>query len=272
MTSNYLEAVLLLTTSKEINNGQFYKFINQFQNMKYNGLKLCIFTNNSEYDEVIFNKTVKLINIFSLIDVINLDIDEEDDIYNLYQPDGTTPIPELGLISGPNIMFFNAIRHSYIYKSVLILETDCILKTECFEKIKKYVMNLSDYLISGSRYVGNMLGKRNIHESINNHLNGVAIYNTSSDEFKYLIDKTEWYIKYNVQFNKMYHLAYDVSLTLVMQNDCINDDEFIYHRRILSKFINNTFIINCSPTNDKNITFEEINKIYPNHVILHKKL
>jgi hypothetical protein len=271
MCSNYLETVLLLITSKEINNGEFYNFINQFQNMKYNGLKLCIIINNSNYDEDIFNQKLKLIDIFSLIDIKILNIKKEDDVYNINRPEPNSQIPELGLISGPNIMFFYGIKYCYKYKSVLLLESDCILKVDCFEKIKKYVLSLSDYVISGSRYVGNIVGNRNIHENINNHLNGVAIYNTTSNDLKYLIEKTEYYIKYNVRFNKMYHLPYDVSLSLVLQHNHLNDQEFIYHRRILSKFINNTFIINCSPANDKDITFEQINEIYPNHVILHKK-
>ena len=272
MLSNYLETVLLLTTSKEINNGQFYSFIKQFSKMKYNGLKLCIFINNSEYDENIFNEKVKLINIFSVIDVIILNIKTEDDMYILSSKDIPLLIPELGLMAGPNIMFFNAIKYSYKYQSVLLLETDCILKSNCFEILKKYVMQLSDYIISGSRYLGNCVGTKNMHEIINNHLNGVAIYNTSSNDLKYLIEKTELYIKYNVEFNKKYFLPYDLALSLVLQDNYLDDKEFIYHRRLLSKFINNTFIINCSPINDKNITVEEINEIYPNHVILHKKL
>jgi hypothetical protein len=272
MFSNYLETVLLLTTSKEINNGQFYDFIKQFYNMKYNGLKFCIFINNSDYDEIKFNEKVKLINIFSIIDVIILNIKKEDDIYITSSKDIPLLIPELGLMAGPNIMFFNAIKYSYKYQSVLLLETDCILKLNCFETLKKYVMQLSDYIISGSKYLGNSVGSKNMNEVINSHFNGVAIYNTSSNDLKYLIEKTECYIKHNVDVNKNYFLPYDVSLTLVLQNDFLDDKQFIYHRRILSKFISNTFIINCSPVCDKNITVKEINEIYPNHVILHKKL
>jgi hypothetical protein len=273
MSSNYLETVLMLITSKEINNGEFYNFIKQFHTMKYNGLKLCIFINNSDYDEDIFNQKIKLINIFSLIDITILNIKKEDDIY-IASSNKEVPsiIPELGLISGPNIMFFNSIKYCYKYKSVLLLESDCILKVDCFEKIKKYIMSLSDYVISGTRYVGNIAGNKDLYNTINIHFNGVAIYNTSSNDLKYLIDKTESYIKHNVKFNKMYYLAYDVSLTSVLYDTHSNDNEFIYHRRILSKFINNTFIINCSPSLDKDIKVEQINRIYPNHVILHKKL
>jgi len=48
---NSLEAVVLITTSKEIKNGMFFKFCSQFRRMRKNNLDFVIFVNNEDYDE-----------------------------------------------------------------------------------------------------------------------------------------------------------------------------------------------------------------------------
>jgi len=269
---NSLEAIILLTTSDEINNGMFFNFCNQFRSMPKTNLDFIVFLNNSKYDESLVSSYLVNINNFKSIKIININISAVYDVYVKNFSEVKNEIPPLGLVSGPNTMFFSAIRYCYKFNTILLLETDCILKHNCFETAKTYIKYSSDFLIAGSKYLGTSninMTVSNLMSSHNSHLNGVAFYNTGSEEFKKLIDKTEAFIYHKVQ-NRQYFVAYDMALT-----DClltgITAKEIIVNRRTLSKFINTTFILNLSPMCDKDVSYEEIKSFYPNHIILHTK-
>jgi len=262
-----LEAVLLLTTSDEINDGKFFIFCKQFLSMKKNNLSFHIFINNSEYDETTFLGYVSKLTIFKSAFVHNLNIPTDKDIY-IRNQNYSGKIPPLGLTSGPNTMFLEAIKYCFNkFNTVLVLETDCHLKQNCFEVSKSYINSLSDYLISGSRYVGNQKTE-SLCSPFNLHLNGVAFYNTGSEEFKDLIKKMEEFILNEVEKNPARAFSYDMAFT-----ECLlKDENIVTARRKLTKLINTTLILNCSPTSDSTITYEEINSVYPNHVIFHTKM
>jgi hypothetical protein len=263
---SYLEAVLLLTTSHEVNNGKFFKFCNQFLTMKKNNLRFHIFINNSNYDEEAVLDYISKLLIFRSVSIHNLNIPPELDIYikdDVY--DGE--IPPLGLTSGPNRMFLDAITYCFDkFNTVLLLETDCILKQNCFEVSKAYIETISDFLISGSRYVGSSTAD-SFYSSFNLHLNGVAFYNTGCYEFRQLIKQLESFILKKVRDESVRALSYDYAFTLCV----LEENEFKDARRFLSKFINTTFILNCSLVSDSDITEEEINTLYPKHIIFHTK-
>jgi len=270
---NNLDAILLLTTSDEVNSNIFFKFCDQFLKMKKNNLRMEIFINNSNYDNVLMLNYLSKITIFKSIKLHDLNMVPEEDIYIKHGQTYSGKIPKYGLMNGPNYMFLNAIKYCfYKFNTVLLLETDCILKENCFRISSSYISNISDFLISGSRYIGNLVPyDKNMLSEHNIHLNGVAFYNTGSNDFHKLVKKMENFLIISVIKTPKNPVAYDMAFTGCL----INSDEqhdIIENRRILTKLINTTYIINCSPSFDKNITFEEINGIFPNHIIFHTKM
>ena len=263
---SYLEAVVLLTTSAEINNGKFYKFCNQFLSMKKNNLSFNVFVNNSDHDETAVMNFMSKLTVFKSAFIHNLNIPSELDIY-IRDADYSGKIPRLGLTSGPNTLFLEAIKYCFDrFDTILILETDCILKKNCFEVSRLYVQTLPDFLISGSRYLGSQSTDQ-IFSVFNMHFNGVAFYNTGSQEFKNLVKKMEEYIVSEVIKSPHSTVSYDMAFTACL----LKTESIVASRRQLNKFINTTLIINCSPDYDSFITHEEINDIFPKHIIFHTK-
>jgi len=264
---NVLEAVVLLTTSSEIKSGQVLKFCNQFQTMKYCGLKFIIITNNSDYDPellLFLNNT----RIFQSIEIYDIKIPKLEDIYIKDQKTYKTAWPRLGLTSGPNILFFEAIKHCFKFNTSLFLETDCRLKENCFTVCKNYISSSCDFLISGSKYLGDA-AEWSPSVFLFHHLNGVAFYRTGSEELQNLIKNVENFIAVNV-VNKR-SLSYDVAImAFIYESIEHNKLERTYYRTVDSKLIGNTFILNYSL--EGNTDTQEINKYFPNHVILHSKL
>jgi hypothetical protein len=234
--------------------------------MKKNNLRFHIFINNSDHDEDKFLEYISKLSIFRSVSIHNLNIPPELDVYirdNSYKG----RIPPLGVTSGPNYMFLHAITFCFDkFNTVLVLETDCILKQNCFEVSKAYVETISDFLISGSRYVGSAISD-SFYSPFNLHLNGVAFYNTASHEFRDLVEKLEHYILKKVRENPRSTYSYDFTFTLLI----LEEYDLKNARRLLSKFLNTTFILNCSLSSDSEITIEEIDSLYPKHVIFHTK-
>jgi len=270
---NSLEAVVLITTSKEIKNGMFFHFCNQFRRMPKTNLDFIIFVNNEDYNEdLVSSHLVTNVKIFDSIKIVNLNIPAELDIYNITGVPKGGKVPPLGLISGPNMMFFSAIRYCYKFNTILLLETDCYLKNNCFEKAKSYINNLSDFIISGSRYLGNFTQNNtvsNLLSSFNAHLNGVAFYKTGSQDLERIANKAEEYIRSRVKDGDV-SVPYDMALTeCLLRPKTVHEN--IANRRLFSKFTTSTFILNFSPHDDVNISFEEIAGMYSDYIILHTK-
>lgn len=257
-----LEAIVLPITSREINTDQFSRFIAQFQHTDPKQLDLLIFINNSKYEMSKLYSGFTHLKKFKNIKIFNTNICETDDIYITQIRDLPKKIPILGAISGPNLMFFNIMRKCKNYDTILLLESDCIIKPTVFDRCVDYV-NAHNFFISGSLY----LGKQAISNAIRPHLNGVAFYHTGSSEFQNFIDEIELFIKKQVVGgNKI--IAYDVGIYLyisLLKNSTRRP--FLY-----SQYISNNLILNFSTTHDIDTPVEVIESLYPEHVILHKKL
>jgi len=270
---NILEAIVLLTTSSEINNGLFFKFCDQFIAMRKNKLHFIVYVNNYNFDDEFLTDYLAKITIFKSIKVVNLNIPKSQDVYIKFGSDYTdNDLPPLGCISGPNILFLKAMRSLYKYNTILLLETDCCLKRNCFEISESYIKHCSDFIVSGSRYIGTActdITNQDLTSLFNLHLNGVAFYRTGSKDFENVLNKMEKYILSSVKLGSVF-IPYDMALT-----DCLlhatQPSEFLENRRLLSKFCNTTFILNMSPEIDAEIPYEEINTTYPSHIILHTK-
>jgi hypothetical protein len=281
-----LEAVVILTTIKEIDDGRFNDFIiNQLSNCYSTKLDLIIIINNSSHTTNILPIITNILEKFRTIETYYVEIPPEDDIYASF--DKTRKyIPELGLSSGPNILFFSAIEFCEKYNTVLMLETDCILKEDCFRKLDKLVEYSGDFLIIGSSYAGNQ--KIHFDNTLFHHINGVALYKTGDEDFKTLIKNVKSYIIAKVKLYDKTVFSYDFSITdfLIKSLSNIveppkangvkhkvetNDYEFFYWKHIYRKLLKTNLILDYSPVFDKDTTISDIENIYPQFAILHKK-
>jgi hypothetical protein len=176
-------------------------------------------------------------------------------------------MPPLGLCSGPNISFFSAVEHCRAYDTVLILETDCKIKSNCFVDMKKHIDTAGDFLVCGAQYDGRHYGG-DIYSSRHTHLNGVAFYKTGSSEFQRFMSEVENWIAYNVQ--KGQSLPYDIAMTMFLAEQ-IKHNRGGSYRATLRKMIPTTLILNYSIDNASDTDFNYINTYFPNHKILHIK-
>jgi len=223
--------------------------------------------NNEDFDpsELLFLNEIK---IFQSIQVYNIRVQKEEDIYIKDKTKYDKPWPRLGLTSGPNISFFETVKQCSSFNTILMVETDCILKPNCFTVCKNYVGSMCDFLISGSKYLGGSINW-SPSEMLFHHLNGVAFYKTGSSEFQSLMINVERFIALSV--TQKVSMSYDVAV-MAFVYDAIeaNRSESEYYKRVESKLISNTFILNYSV--DSDIKIDEIDSYFPSYVILHSKL
>ena len=282
-----LEAVTLLTTSNEIDRGDFEKFINgQLVNCYSTNLDLIIMINNSKHSRNIIPIITNILEKFKTIEINYIEIPREDDIYR-NSTNNEKYIPELGLSSGPNILFFTAMRYCKKYSTILNLETDCILKPDCFQKLEKFVEYSGDFLIIGSSYSGAAIRHR-FEETLFHHTNGVALYKTGDKEFHFLINEVERNIIIKVSKKDYRGSSYDYAITefLRLKLNSYNDSQietFFKEEKgiksnlttwklIYKKILKTNLILDFSLANDRNTPVYQIEELYPEFVILHKKI
>lgn len=270
--SNNLECICLLTTSKEIQKKTYDKFIRH----------LCSMTRLSKHAKklhfkIILNndknipKITNLKKIFKTVEIINLDLSPDEDIYLSGLPHNKT-MPVHGLKSGPNLCFFKAIKHCANYSTTLLLETDCLLGVDWIEKIMNYTRYANGFLISGAVYDGESDYKSN--SVMSTHINGgTGIYATGNKILQSLIKTLEELMKEEVS-KDMIGLAYDYALKAMIDNN--NDRKEVspqikkIWRFIKRNYLPNKLIINCSTINDDQLNKTYLKKIH-NYAILHKK-
>ena len=126
--------------------------------------------------------------IFSGIDIFFLDINPAEDIYIKNIPFGSrmpllkrlNPPPQFGLKSGPNLQFFESISLCDSSGFTLLNETDMLpIAPNWIEICNEALPSGGDFFVAGATYLGN----QNIPARIALHLNGNAVYNTSSKCF-----------------------------------------------------------------------------------------
>lgn len=270
--SNSLECICLLTTSKEIRNKKYQKFIRHLCKMTdlskhTKKLHFKIILNNNQYIPEINN----LKKIFKTVEIVNLNLSPDDDIYLPSLPHNKT-MPVHGLKSGPNLCFFRTIQYCANYNTTLLLETDCVLGVDWIEKIMNYIRYANGFLISGAVYDGESDYKSN--SIMSTHINGgTGIYSTGNKILQSLIKTLEERVKEEVS-KDMIGLAYDYALKAMIDNNNDRDDlspvcKKIW-RFIKRNYLPNKLIINCSTANDNRLSKTHLKKIH-NYAILHKK-
>jgi len=126
--------------------------------------------------------------IFSGVDISFLAINPADDIYIKSIPFGSRipllklikPLPQFGLKSGPNLQFFESIKLCDTSGLTLLNETDMLpIVPNWIEICNEAIPSGVDFLVAGATYLGN----QDLPARIAMHLNGNALYNTSSQYF-----------------------------------------------------------------------------------------
>lgn len=271
--TNNLEAVCLLTTKKEINDGRYSQFINhlikQTSNKKISqNIIFNIITNRS----IKVPYVSKLQKLFKKVNIVNLNLKPEEDIY-IHSASKVQKIPKYGLKSGPNITFFKTIQYCYNkHNTCLFLETDCKLSDNWLNKIFDYVLSSNGFLISGATYDGNVFIKAG--SAMLSHINGgTAIYSTNNVILQQLCQYLSEFIIVQTQRN-MPGLAYDYALKLLIDyqiNNIKHDNKKLQFWKFINRnYLPNKLIINYCIAQDSFVDDQEIIKLY-NPAILHKK-
>lgn len=271
---NNLECICLLTTVKEIKNKKYQRFIEHLiLQTKTNPISKTI-----DF-KIILNKKCQsnllvsdLQKIFSDIEIINLYLPPEDDLYiSELKPNQALPI--YGLKSGPNITFFKTLDRMKRYNTTLLLETDCLLGDNWLERIYHYTKHCNGFLISGALYDGLVFTKAG--SAMMNHINGgTALYSTSHDVLSKLLDMSSFFLKKQIS-NNMPGLAYDYAIKLMIDRG-LNNSYNNNTNRLIWQFINRNYlpsklIVNCSTDIDSDLDNNNLLKKY-NFAILHKKI
>jgi hypothetical protein len=273
--TNNLQGIYLLTTNKEIACGRYSEFIGQLI-YKTQDISIC---NEIDFN-IVINKDINIPNIhqlkslFSKVNVVNLDMSEQDDIYLSDIPKDYS-IPKYGLKSGPNIAFFETMRHAYTkYDTILLMETDCILYDLWLTRIYNYIKYANGFLISGATYDGNVFMKA--ESAMLTHINGgTAIYATKHPALRHLITILEDFLVLQIK-NNMPGLAYDYALKLLIDyqinhNNDIKNDAYKFWHFINRHYIPNKLIGNCCTKIDANIDICMLQNRF-NFAIVHKKI
>jgi len=266
--TNQLESIVILTTNHEINKGLLERLLNKISDTASStDIDLNIFTNNSNHQQVSLDKVKQ---IFRSVNLINLNIPQRDDVY-ISRTDSQKELPPYGAISGPNLLFMNAMNECKNYNTVLVLETDCKVFPGWLEKCKDYVKT-EYFLMSGSTYDGNQVIPDE-DMSMYLHLNGVAFYKTGSPVFQFIMSMLNKFILYRVSYGDKF-CAYDIGFTYMILDYLFKAntlESLTFWRYVFRYMIKTSLIVNVSPQADRVINNTDLLLIHKNCVILHKK-
>jgi len=265
---NSLECVCLLVTEKELNSVYYSNFLEYI-------FKKTELNVSSQIDfKIIINKGSHLIKredinrlgkIFRKIEVMDLQIPKDKDMYRRYYEEKVGTPPELGFKSGPNFMFFKCMQHCRQYNTTLLLEVDCILGDNWLSRIKSYVDHANGFWISGSTYDGLSFSKESLYLS---HLNGgTSLYATGDTNFVNFIECFYLYLIQKIE--EIPDLAYDWGIRMFIDELMASEEKLLNSKFINRKYLRNNLVFNLSLEQD-NIDLDLFNKIY-NFAILHKK-
>ncbi len=272
---NKLECICLLLIEKEVNNGDFAKFIDRLLNSvspkESKNIHFKIIT-NKEIDKN--HLTINLLKpLFSSnISIMNLNLSPNEDIYLKELPKEKTELPPYGTKSGPNIMFFRSLKECKKFNTTLLLETDCHFKKNWLNHLKNFVDYSNGFWISGATYDGSVAC--NASSFMMTHLNGgTSLYATGNNNFQIFMDYAEAFLLKQIK-NNMVNTAYDCGIKMFIDSN-INNNNHDIENILLWKMINrnylpNKLIGNFSTDKDKDLDIKDIDRIY-NYCIIHKK-
>jgi len=268
---NNLECIALLVTDNEIQNGQYIELVN----------RLIGSTTQEETQKIHFKIIVNNINccietealktLFSNVDIIDLNLNEEEDLY-LKDTRKLEKIPKYGRKSGPNIMFYRAIEVCKNYNTTLFLETDCFFRKPWLQKLKNFINHSNGFWISGALYDG--LVPNAVGSALSTHINGgVGLYATGNETFRLLMSQCEVFLIEQIK-GGLAVLAYDVGIKMyidyITNTNTKNPEDILISKFINRQYLPNKIIGNFSTTKDRSIKLEQVQDMY-NYYIIHKK-
>lgn len=267
---NNLQCICLLITGRELSNGYYAHFIDQLSSSSTDSLIIAsqidfkfILTCDVELDYGFISKH------FKSVELIKLYIPKYLDVYYHSEEECINNIPALGLKSGPNYIFFQAIKELINYNTTLFLECDIFLSDNWLHDIFNYVEHSNGFWISGAMYDGQNCVS--IHDVLNTHINGgVALYATGNHNFqkfmKFCYDNLPFYVK-----ERFTNLPYDFLIKMIIDDNYNSRDMHdVIWGYINRNYVYNNYIFNYSTQHDVTINNDMINKLY-NHSIIHKK-
>lgn len=261
----------MLGTLQEVSNETMYQCLDCYLNNTTTDytfdLVICLDGNISEPE---YNRFLQYKEL-EYVDDVHIVTTEIPDIENIYirpwlvdESHVPDDIPPLGLSNGPNVLFYNSMEKlkSFDYRYILMIETDTIPTTckwfdICHENANRREGN---WLIMSSKYKGNDPNNLNVwHED---YLNGVGIYK-NNDQLSNLMKSSEEFVEHIIKTNNFGRfINYDVA-----------HDHYIrtYEPWNVAWMQDCDFIINMSPSHDKDADLDQVLSKYPNCAILHNK-
>jgi hypothetical protein len=155
---NNLEAIVLLMTGKETEDGQclyfMHKLVESLKNNEANkffarllDFKIII----TKHSNVLIKYKKQLQKYFKNISITHIDIPKQYDFYDHYTEEADL---RYGYKSGPNYCFFKAFDHLTMYNTTLFLECDCAMVDNWLERLYNYCRFGGQFWISGAWYDG----------------------------------------------------------------------------------------------------------------------
>lgn len=277
LTKQNTLCLFYLFTKKEYDDGllqnSFRSFFNLLPSLSFK-IKVFLFSDVKLNKGELIESLTPNCEYREFIDCIiyhSLDIPPEDNVYiKKINNNNNYKIPELGLSSGPNLMFFKALEflRKTDFKNFILLEPDSTcLKSYWLDTLIDSCINRS-FLIQGGNYSG--LNQLNYNVYYSDHINGLAIYKNHNSlhalahKSKELIIES---IKSNFittpnqekhQINK--HLSFDVALFLTFSKE-----------KCLSKYLTSNLFSIKTDIEDYVLTKTEVLSENPEAIILHQK-
>jgi hypothetical protein len=271
-TPNKLECICILLTKNEIDNGSYEEFIDRLKQntttKEASGVDFRIITNKHINKNQLRVDVLK--SIFKNIEIINLKLTPQEDLYIKEVMYSLLFVPKYGTKSGPNLMFLKSIRECKKYNTILLMETDCFVKNKWLSKIKNFVVHSNGFWISGATYDGTVHCKSGSY--MMTHINGgTGLYATGNKNFQIFLDKAEEFIINKIK--NMPYLAYDCGIKMFIDENidkATKVEDILLWKLINRQYLPNKLIGNFSIDKDQYLKTEDIDRMC-NYYIIHKK-
>jgi hypothetical protein len=244
-----------------------------------NALKpVLVFCMNCGYDAVI-EKTIidayqanrMVIECFSRMVVHFLDLPPEKD---QYIRDAKGPVPEFGYKSGPNWMFYEAMRYAKQYGGYCLqIETDCKpIQPGWLDTLTDLARRSPDKLIVGSPY----RGQGTVWRGFARHINGNALYNVGEEIFWEWLDGILWPWLCETVKAAMPTLAYDCAWEAYIHREDLDSEshpDWFKVRKYVDKFAASSHLLNIAGAaelrGELTWTLRAIKQDFPDAVVVH---
>ena len=273
--TNKLECIAILVTEQEVVAGLldslFIKIRNSTLSKETRGISFKVVINNITNQDNQIDTSI-LNTLFTDIEVINLQLSVEEDLYIRDQNKIPEIAPTYGTKSGPNVMFYRTLEMCKTYNTTLLLETDCFLKSLWLSKLRNFIDTSNGFWISGATYDGVVPFKAD--SEMSTHINGgIALYATGNKTFQKFMSQSEIFLIERIK-SGLTGLAYDVNIKTyidyLIKNYTDTTENILVSKFILRQYLPNKIIGNFSSPADSGTSLEQIQTLY-NYYIIHKK-